>query len=97
LPGAAAQATSHGPAAWDGLGAITAPTLLIGGGPESHIPQDKLIAVAARIPRCDPVTIPTGHMCMSLAQQSLPRQCSAGCTLTIVRPLAQNDLPTRHR
>jgi pimeloyl-ACP methyl ester carboxylesterase len=53
---------NHGdPAAWDGLGAITAPTLLVGGGPESHIPQDKLVAVAARIPRCDLVTIPAGH------------------------------------
>jgi len=48
-------------AAWDGLAAITAPTLLIGGGPESHIPQDKLAAVAARIPRCDLVTIAAGH------------------------------------
>lgn len=48
-------------AAWDGLAAITAPTLLIGGGPESHIPQDKHEEVAARIPSCSLVTIPAGH------------------------------------
>jgi 3-oxoadipate enol-lactonase len=48
-------------AAWAGLTRITAPTLLVGGGPDSHIPQDKLSAVAARIPACDLVTIPVGH------------------------------------
>jgi 3-oxoadipate enol-lactonase len=46
---------------WDSLPAITAPTLLIGGGPDSHIPQDKLAEAATRIPRCDLVTIPAGH------------------------------------
>jgi pimeloyl-ACP methyl ester carboxylesterase len=55
------QINRGNPAAWDGLGAITAPTLLSGGGPQSHIPQDKLAAVAARIPHCDLVTIPAGH------------------------------------
>lgn len=48
-------------AAWAGLTRITAPTLLVGGGPDSHIPQDKLSAVASRIPSCDLVTIPAGH------------------------------------
>jgi len=61
VPAIVKQVNNGDPAAWDGLGAITAPTLLIGGGPESHIPQDKLAAVAARIPRCDLVTIPAGH------------------------------------
>jgi pimeloyl-ACP methyl ester carboxylesterase len=35
--------------------------VLIGGGEASHIPQDKLTAVAARIPDCQLVTIPAGH------------------------------------
>ena len=47
--------------AWAGLRTITAPTLLVGGGPDSHIPQDKLAETAALIPRCDLVTIPAGH------------------------------------
>ncbi len=61
VPAIVDQVNQGDPAAWDGLAAIPAPTLLIGGGPQSHIPQDKLAAVAARIPRCDLVTIPAGH------------------------------------
>lgn len=49
------------PAAWASLPAITAPTLIIGGGPDSHVPQAKLAETAALIPRCDLVTIPAGH------------------------------------
>jgi pimeloyl-ACP methyl ester carboxylesterase len=61
VPAIAGQVNEGDPAAWEGLAAITAPTLLIGGGPQSHIAQDKLVAVAARVPRCDLVTIPAGH------------------------------------
>lgn len=49
------------PTWWDRLDAITAPTLLIGGGPDSHIPGDKLEDTASRVPRCTIVTIPAGH------------------------------------
>jgi pimeloyl-ACP methyl ester carboxylesterase len=49
------------PALWAALGEITAPTLLIGGGPQSHISQDKIAEAVARIPHCDLVTIPAGH------------------------------------
>ena len=42
VPAIIAQVNAGDLAPWDGLGAITAPTLLIGGGPHSHIPQDKL-------------------------------------------------------
>ncbi len=48
-------------AMWDGLAKISAPTLIIGGGPESHIPAEKIAEVAARIPHCDVVTIKAGH------------------------------------
>lgn len=61
VPAIIGQVNDGDPAAWDGLADITAPTLLIGGGPESHVPQDKLADVAARIPRCRLVTIPAGH------------------------------------
>ena len=60
-PAIISQVNKGDPTAWAGLSMITAPTLLIGGGPESHIPQDKLDAVAALIPRCERVTIPAGH------------------------------------
>ena len=55
------QLSQDDPDAWAGLRTITAPTLLVGGGPDSHIPQDKLAETAALIPRCDLVTIPAGH------------------------------------
>ena len=61
VPAIVGEVNAGDPAAWEGLAAITAPTLLIGGGPASHIPQDMLAAAAARIPRCDLVTIPAGH------------------------------------
>lgn len=46
---------------WEDLSRITAPTLLVGGGPASHIPQHLLEEASARIPRCDLMTIPAGH------------------------------------
>lgn len=46
---------------WKRLPDITAPTLLVGGGPTSHIPQDKLIEVTHCIPDCTLITIPAGH------------------------------------
>ena len=46
---------------WPGLAAITAPTLLIGGGPTSSIPQHLLEEVADLVPRCTLVTIDAGH------------------------------------
>ena len=62
VPAIVAQVNAGDQAAWDALTTITAPTLLIAGGPASHIDQDKLAAAAARIPRCDLVTIPAGHL-----------------------------------
>ncbi|UWE09768.1 alpha/beta fold hydrolase [Actinacidiphila bryophytorum] len=47
---------------WEGLAEITAPTLVIAGGPQSHLRQDQLAQVAARIPDARLTTIPAGHM-----------------------------------
>jgi pimeloyl-ACP methyl ester carboxylesterase len=49
------------PEAWAALPAIRVPTLIVGGGPDSHIPGAKLSEAAALIPRCDLVTINAGH------------------------------------
>jgi pimeloyl-ACP methyl ester carboxylesterase len=46
---------------WPQLSRITAPTLLVGGGPASSIPGDELAQVARLIPDCALVTIPAGH------------------------------------
>jgi 3-oxoadipate enol-lactonase len=62
VPAIVSQVNAGDTAAWDSLATITAPTLLIGGGPGSHVDQDMLAAAATRIPRCDLVTIPAGHL-----------------------------------
>lgn len=62
VPAMVGAANAGDQQAWAGLASITAPTLLIGGGPGSHIPQDKLAEAAAAIPSCDLVTIPAGHL-----------------------------------
>jgi len=46
---------------WKHLPEITAPTLLIDGGPTSHIRQELLVHVARAVPDCTLVTIPVGH------------------------------------
>ena len=48
-------------AAWRGLSRITAPTLIVGGGPDSHIPQERLADAVDRLPHGELVTIPAGH------------------------------------
>ena len=61
VSGLFAQRNNPDPAWWERLTRITAPTLVIAGGPTSHIPQDKLAELAGRIPRGELVTIPAGH------------------------------------
>ena len=46
---------------WRRLPDITAPTLLIGGGPTSHVPQDLLLDVARAVPDCTVIIIAAGH------------------------------------
>ena len=58
-----AQLRRPDPAWWSELPQISAPTLIIGGGPSSHVPQQKLAEVAALIPDCRLRTIPdAGHV-----------------------------------
>ncbi|MCX3061021.1 alpha/beta fold hydrolase [Streptomyces beihaiensis] len=44
------------------IGAITARTLVVGGGPGSHVPQDGVAELARRIPEGELITIPAGHL-----------------------------------
>jgi pimeloyl-ACP methyl ester carboxylesterase len=56
------QIDNPDPAWWDGLKRVTAATLIIGGGPASHIPQDRVAELARRIPGARLETIPAGHL-----------------------------------
>lgn len=60
VPQILTQLRAPDPLWWDGLAAIKAPTLVIAGR-RSHVPVERLAAVAAEIPRCELVTIDAGH------------------------------------
>ncbi|MFJ9608085.1 alpha/beta fold hydrolase [Kitasatospora sp. NPDC101176] len=57
-----AQIDSPDPAWREGLSGITARTLVVGGGPTSHVPQEGLVELARRIPDCRSVTVEAGHL-----------------------------------
>lgn len=59
---------------WERLAAITARTLVISGGPTSHVPVEDLRKLAARISDCRLVTIPVGHRIHSLAPEEFTRE-----------------------
>ncbi|MEV1083967.1 alpha/beta hydrolase [Streptomyces sp. NPDC050211] len=56
------QRNAPDPVWWDHMGRITMPTLLIGGGPTSLIPQEQISALAGLIPDARLVTIDAGHL-----------------------------------
>jgi len=62
LPEIAAQRNEPPARHWDGLAETTAPTLIVAGGPRSHLRQDELAKVAGRIPDARLTTIDAGHM-----------------------------------
>ncbi|MFJ5992757.1 alpha/beta fold hydrolase [Lentzea sp. NPDC092896] len=55
------QLRASDPLWWDCLSAIKARTLVIGGGPRSTIPGERLAAMAAEIPHAELITIDAGH------------------------------------
>ncbi|MGH3379200.1 MAG: alpha/beta fold hydrolase [Actinoallomurus sp.] len=56
------QIDAPDPAWLEQLGEITAETLVLGGGPRSHVPQEQIAEVARRIPGGRSLTIPAGHL-----------------------------------
>ncbi|WP_030896203.1 MULTISPECIES: alpha/beta fold hydrolase [unclassified Streptomyces] len=56
------QRNAPDPVWWDHMGRITMPTLLIGGGPTSLIPQEQVDALAELLPDARHVTIDAGHL-----------------------------------
>lgn len=57
------------PAWWQGLASIAAATLLVSGGPRSHIPLQRLAEVSQTIVNARLVTIPVGHRVHSRGPQ----------------------------
>ncbi|MFJ2020840.1 alpha/beta fold hydrolase [Streptomyces nodosus] len=59
------------------LGRITAKTLVLAGGPRSHVPQDGVAELARRIPGGRLVTIPVGHLIHQAAPEAFTEAVSA--------------------
>lgn len=60
-----------------GLDRITAPTLVIAGGPTSHVPQDGTAELVRRIPDARRTTIPVGHLVHAAAPADFTAAVSA--------------------
>ena len=59
------------------LGDITAETLVVAGGPGSHVPQDAVAELADRIPDGQVVTIPVGHLIHRAAPEAFAETVTA--------------------
>lgn len=62
------------------LDRITADTLVLAGGPPSHVPQDGVAELARRIPRARLLTIPVGHLIHDAAPEAFSTAVSAFLT-----------------
>lgn len=65
------------PAWLEGLGRITAPTLVVAGGPTSHVPQAGIAELVRRIPGARTTTIPVGHLIHAAAPAEFTRAVAA--------------------
>jgi len=89
VPAVAVQRNAPPPRHLDGLAEITAPTLLVAGGPRSHVPQDQLAEVAAAIPGARLTTIEGGHM----VHDERPAEFLATVREFLGRPPVADDEP----
>lgn len=81
------QRNAPDPVWWDHMGRITMPTLVVGGGPNSPIPQEQVAAVAERLPDARLVTVDAGH----LVHETRPE-----AFLAVVEPfLVERDVTSR--
>ncbi|MFJ9431973.1 alpha/beta fold hydrolase [Streptomyces sp. NPDC101490] len=62
VPATDTQLNDPDPSWCEGLSAITAATLVVAGGPASHVPQDRMSWLAGRVPGARLVTIGAGHL-----------------------------------
>ncbi|SNS99461.1 Pimeloyl-ACP methyl ester carboxylesterase [Asanoa hainanensis] len=61
-PSVLAALNAPDPAWWDGLAGINVPVLVVAGGPDSFLPQDRMAEMAEQIPAGEFTTIPVGHV-----------------------------------
>ncbi len=89
MPAIAAEVDDPSRAWWGRLPEVSAPMLLIGGGPTRHIPQELLAEVARAVPDGTLLTIPVGHQVHEEAPQPFANAVlgwTAGVGGTRLRP-----------
>ncbi|WP_327323827.1 alpha/beta hydrolase [Streptomyces sp. NBC_01210] len=59
------------------LSGITAETLVVAGGPRSHVPRGGIVEPARRVPGGRVVTIPVGHLIRHAAPEEFTEAVSA--------------------
>ncbi|MEU5553741.1 MULTISPECIES: alpha/beta fold hydrolase [unclassified Micromonospora] len=60
-PSVLAELNAPDPARWSALASLSVPTLMLAGGPGSHLPQEPMARMAESLPAARLVTVPTGH------------------------------------
>lgn len=80
VPATDEQYNGPDPARAEGPSRISAPALLLAGGPSSHLPQDSLVRMAELIPGCPLVTVGAGHLIHENAPEAFLAELKAtGC------------------
>ncbi|MGC3001236.1 alpha/beta fold hydrolase [Streptomyces sp. G35A] len=77
VPAVRRQIDTPDPRWLERLSRITAETLVVAGGPHSHVPQDGVAELARRIPGGRMVTIPVGHLIHHAAPGAFTEAVSA--------------------
>ncbi|MFJ9699911.1 alpha/beta fold hydrolase [Streptomyces fradiae] len=80
------QIDTPDPAWLAGLDRITARTLVVAGGPGSHVPQEGVEELARRIPGGRMVTLPVGHLVHEAAPEPFAAEVKAFLTTPPRRP-----------
>jgi pimeloyl-ACP methyl ester carboxylesterase len=75
-PAVRAQIFGPDPEWAERLGEIVAPTLIVAGGQDSSMPQERIPDMAAEIPDCRLITIPVGHQVHQQSPQQFAEQVS---------------------
>lgn len=71
------QIDTPDPAWLDRLTGITAETLVVAGGPDSHVPQESVAELAHRVPNGRLVSIPVGHLVHAAAPEAFNEAVAA--------------------
>ncbi|MFI1363415.1 alpha/beta fold hydrolase [Streptomyces griseochromogenes] len=79
------QIDAPDPSRLERLGEITAETLVVAGGPASHVPQDGVAELARRVPDARMVTLPVGHLIHRAAPEAFAEAVATFLSIAAVK------------